>query len=163
MTARLQIHGTCVALNGVGVLLRGPAGSGKSDMALRLIGEGAVLVADDLCEIRREGERLVIDLPAAVDPSFRGKIERRGEGILLRLYFGPVPLGLVADLRPVSAGEILPEDIEILGLKRQLIVLDPFLPGAAAKLRAKATEAPEQDLPVGPTAPIGKSCSDSTN
>jgi HPr kinase/phosphorylase len=141
MTAPLQVQGTCVALNGIGVLLRGPAGAGKSDLALRLIEEGAVLVADDLCEIRREGERLVIDLPAAVDPQFRGKIERRGEGILVRPYFGPAPLGLVADLRPVSAVEMLAEPIEFLGLRRPLIVLDPFLPGAVATLRAKATQA----------------------
>ena len=161
MTASLQIHGTCVALNGIGVLLRGPAGSGKSDLALRLIEDGAVLVADDLCEIRREAERLMIDLPAAVDPRFRGKIERRGEGILLRPYFGPATLGLVADLRVVSAGEILPETVEFLGLKRRLISLEPFLPGAIAKLRSKATRVPEQDLPIRPTDLIGKSCSDS--
>jgi hypothetical protein len=141
MTARLQIHGTCVALNGVGVLLRGPAGAGKSDLALRLIEAGGVLVADDLCEIRREGERLLIDLPAAVDPNFRGKIERRGEGILIRPYFGPAPLGLVADLRPSSAAEEPPETLEILGLSRPLIVLDPFQPSTEAKLRSKVVQA----------------------
>ena len=138
---RLQVQGTCVALDGIGVLLRGPSGAGKSHLALRLIEAGGVLVADDLCEIRREGERLVIDLPAVVDPNFRGKIERRGEGILSHPYFGPAPLGLVVDLRPSSAAEELPETIEFLGLSRPLVVLDPFQPSTEAKLRSKVVQA----------------------
>ena len=43
-----DIHGTCVAVEGAGVLLCGPSGSGKSDLALRLIDGGALLVAADL-------------------------------------------------------------------------------------------------------------------
>ena len=50
---RIRIQATCVALQGVGILLRGPSGAGKSDLALRLIDAGASLVADDLCELRR--------------------------------------------------------------------------------------------------------------
>ena len=38
----IRVHGTSVALDGDGILLRGPSGSGKSDLALRLIDEGAV-------------------------------------------------------------------------------------------------------------------------
>src|SRR3546814_10156556 len=45
--AMQTVHATTVALDGTGVLLRGPAGSGKSDLALRLIDQGARLVADD--------------------------------------------------------------------------------------------------------------------
>ncbi|MEE9317578.1 MAG: hypothetical protein V3U48_04730, partial [Rhodospirillales bacterium] len=40
-----QIHATCVEMDGKGVLLMGPPGSGKSDLALRLIDGGARLVA----------------------------------------------------------------------------------------------------------------------
>src|SRR5579872_1111225 len=93
---RLQVHGTAVAIEGQGVLLRGPAGSGKSSLALRLMADGAVLVADDLVEIRRHGQKLTIDLPAAVDNRFRGAIERRGCGVENHPYFGPAPLALVA-------------------------------------------------------------------
>ena len=46
-----QIHGACVEISGVGVLLRGPSGSGKSDLALRLIDGGASLVADDRVDL----------------------------------------------------------------------------------------------------------------
>ncbi len=46
-----QVHGTCVEVEGTAVLLRGPPGSGKSDLALRLIESGARLVADDRADI----------------------------------------------------------------------------------------------------------------
>ena len=139
--AKIQVHGTCVALEGVGILLRGPAGAGKSDLAVRLIDGGAVLVADDLCQIRREGEQLLIDLPDQVGPVFRGRIAIHGLGIATLGYFGPAPLGLVADLRPGSAVQD-PEArgcIDFLGLARPLIVLDPFQLSAVARLRLMAT------------------------
>ena len=41
------VHGSAVAVDGGGVLLRGASGSGKSDLALRLIDAGAMLIADD--------------------------------------------------------------------------------------------------------------------
>ena len=138
--ARLQLHGTAVAIKGQGVLLRGPSGAGKSDLAWRLIEAGAVLIADDLCEVRRQDDRLVIDLPAAVDSRFRGSIERRGLGIKTVPWFGAAPLVLVADLaagrkdKPAGARETL----ELLGLAVPLTVLDPFQPAAAAALSQMA-------------------------
>ena len=42
-----RVRGTCVAIDGSGVLLRGRSGAGKSDLALRLLSTGARLVADD--------------------------------------------------------------------------------------------------------------------
>jgi len=140
--ARLQVQGTCVALDGLGVLLRGPSGSGKSDLALRLIDAGGALVADDLCEIRRDGGRLLADLPAGVDASFRGRIEARGLGLLSVHHAGPVPLVLVVDLRPGGPAERLPEPAEVryLGLVLPLVVLDPFQASAAARLRLVARQ-----------------------
>ena len=43
----MRIHGSCVARAGAAVLVLGPPGSGKSDLVLRLIGRGWMLVADD--------------------------------------------------------------------------------------------------------------------
>jgi HPr kinase/phosphorylase len=134
---RLQLQGTAVAIDGRGVLLRGPSGAGKSSLALKLIEEGAVLIADDLCELRRSGKNLLIDLPAAVDPGFRGAIERRGRGIDRHPYFGPAPLVLVVDLQ-AKAGHSTRKNVEFLGLARPLAVLDPFQPGAVATLRKMA-------------------------
>ena len=46
-----QIHATAVELHGDAILLRGEPGSGKSDLALRLIHEGAKLISDDRVEL----------------------------------------------------------------------------------------------------------------
>jgi HPr kinase/phosphorylase len=141
---RLQIHGTCVSIEGVGVLIRGPSGAGKSDLALRLIDAGASLVTDDLCEIRRDGERLIADLPQSVDASFRGRIELRGIGFVSLPHAGPATLGLVADLQPGLTPERLPAPATAgyLGLELPLVVLDPFQVSAAAKLRLVALAGP---------------------
>ena len=74
----VQVHGTCVAIDGCAVLLRGPSGSGKSDLALRLIDGGARLVADDRAEISLRQRRLVVNAP----PEIAGLIEVRGLGVL---------------------------------------------------------------------------------
>ena len=47
----VNIHASCVAVRGEGVLILGASGQGKSDLALRLIDRGATLVADDRCDI----------------------------------------------------------------------------------------------------------------
>ena len=51
MTSPLNIHASCVAINGRGILLLGKSGAGKSELALRLMDEGARLVADDRTDL----------------------------------------------------------------------------------------------------------------
>jgi serine kinase of HPr protein (carbohydrate metabolism regulator) len=88
------IHATCVAIGGDGVLLLGPSGSGKSDLALRLIDRGAVLVADDRCIIERRDDDLLCRAPAGI----AGKLEVRGIGIVARPRYGPAPVRLAVQL-----------------------------------------------------------------
>ncbi len=57
VSAVLLVHATAIAIEGEAVLLRGPSGAGKSDLGLRLIDDGARLVADDQTLLRRSGER----------------------------------------------------------------------------------------------------------
>ena len=133
-----QIHATCVDIRGAGVLLRGPSGSGKSDLALRLIDSGARLVADDRTELALQGggdeQRVVASAPKEI----AGKIEARGLGILAVDALGETPVALVVDM--VDAGEVErvpePASLEILGLQIPLVRLDPFEVSAPAKLRA---------------------------
>jgi hypothetical protein len=141
MPDRLQLHATCVSLSGAGVLLRGAPGSGKSDLALRLIEAGGTLVADDLCEIQRQGDRLLADLPAAVDACFRGRIELRGLGFLTLAYAGATPLVLVADLQPGSKAAQAAE-APFFGIVVPAVVLDPFQASAVAKLHLLAKVGP---------------------
>ena len=72
----MMVHATCVAIGDRAVLLCGPSGSGKSDLALRLIDGGAQLVADDQVVLRAEGGRIVARAPEAL----AGRMEVRGIG-----------------------------------------------------------------------------------
>lgn len=74
-----NIHATAVALDADrGVLITGPSGSGKSELALRLMAFGARLVADDRVDLRVADGHLIASCPAPLV----GMIEMRGIGIL---------------------------------------------------------------------------------
>lgn len=85
------VHATAVSVKGQGVLLVGPPGSGKSDLALRLIDRGATLVADDRVHLDSAG---CLHPP----PALAGLIEVRGVGILSMPHVAAVPARLVVDL-----------------------------------------------------------------
>jgi len=147
MPNTLLAHATTVAIGGRGVLLRGPSGSGKSDLALRLIDAGARLVADDQSELWRDGEAVLARAPATI----AGLIEVRGLGIV-RLDSLPVArLALVVDLVAPDAIERLPEQRSeaILGVSIPLVALAPFEATAPAKLRlAHAAAAGDGTFPA---------------
>jgi len=125
------VHGTCVAIGGRGVLIEGQSGSGKSDLALRLIDRGAMLVSDDYTVLVRDGKGLVARAPANI----AGKIEVRGVGIVEMAQAGDTPLGLV--VRLVDAPERLPVDDavrRIAGVKLPEIALNALEPSAPIKV-----------------------------
>ena len=73
------IHGVLVDVYGIGVLLIGKSGVGKSETALELVKKGHRLVADDCVEIRQESENLLIGSPP---PLLEHLLEIRGIGII---------------------------------------------------------------------------------
>jgi HPr kinase/phosphorylase len=128
-----RLHASCVELQGIGVVLLGASGSGKSDLALRLIDGGAQLVADDQLTVERRGGRL-FGRPA---PALAGLLEVRGFGIV-RLPWQPESrLRLVVELQPESALPRLPapDAYELVGVPLPHLRLDPRAPSAAAKVR----------------------------
>jgi HPr kinase/phosphorylase len=149
MPDHLFIQATCVVVDGLGVLLRGPSGSGKSDLALRLIDGGARLVADDGVELRRQGERLFARLPPDAPDSVRGRIELRGLGILPAPSVAEAPIDLVIDLVAVDVLERLPEPltIELLGVALPLLRLSAGEASAAAKVRLAVRAGPRSIIP----------------
>jgi HPr kinase/phosphorylase len=97
----MRIHGSCVARAGAAVLVLGPPGSGKSDLVLRLIGRGWMLVADD--------QVLVDGRAVAPPPSLRGLLEVRGLGIFEGLPVAEgAALALAVDLVPPEGVTRLP-------------------------------------------------------
>ncbi len=132
---RTLLHASCVALDGLGVVLAGPSGVGKSDLALRLIDGGAELVSDDQTELR------VLDgtVLASSPPSLAGLIEVRHAGILRLPSRGEVPVALYVDLVPLEAEiERLPERTFafLLGQPVRSLCLRGLVASAPAVIRA---------------------------
>jgi HPr kinase/phosphorylase len=147
---RIVVDGVGVALGAVGLLLRGPSGSGRSDLALRLIDEGARLIADEQVEIARNGPHLTIGALPALAPRLKGRIEARGLGLVPVPYtYSAMPLGWVVDLVAADALERMPgaKTVDYLGIKVPLLELYPFHASATAKLRLAARCGP--DLVMG--------------
>lgn len=128
-----QIHATCIDMDGTGVLLRGRPGSGKSDLALRLIEAGARLVADDRVDLELRDGRVVASAPAEIV----GLFEVRGLGVLPMEHLAESTLGAIVDLVAPEAVERIPGQAteDILGISFPLFRLAPFEASAAAKVR----------------------------
>ena len=125
------LHASTVALDGRAVLISGPSGSGKSDLALRLLDRGFILVSDDQTILRRDGDRLLASAPETI----RGKLEIRGVGIVEMETVGDVPVALFVEL--TSDIERIPDDSRerlILDVKVPLISVDALTASAPSKV-----------------------------
>lgn len=112
-----------------GVLIEGPAGSGKSGLALRALSQGFRLVADDRVALWISGGRLYGRAPDALG----GLIEMRGLDVMAE---SALPLAEVVLVARAGTPERIPEPAfaDILGLKVPVLVLDPRKSSAPAKL-----------------------------
>jgi HPr kinase/phosphorylase len=127
---RAVMHATAVAVAGAGLLICGKSGSGKSDLALRLIDRGAILISDDQVDIRRDRQVLLLSPPA----SLAGKLEVRSLGILERQHVSGIELKLVLDLK--QHPDRFPMDRQmmfLLGIKVPSCTLDAMEISAAIK------------------------------
>ena len=134
MNVRLSsetLHASTVALDGRAVLIMGISGSGKSDLALRLLDRGFTLVSDDQTIVKKLGTKLIASAPTNI----HGKLEIRGVGIVEMEASDNVPIALAVEL--TSDVTRLPDDSRerpILGIGVPLISVDAMTASAASKV-----------------------------
>ncbi len=127
------LYASCVALDGIAVLLRGPSGAGKSDLALRLLALGGQLVADDQTMLTPQAGQLIASAP----PRLLGLLEIRGLGPVPVPPAPPTPLALVVDLVPLAEVPRLPEPAyeHWFGIAVPRLAAEAFSAAAPLKLR----------------------------
>ena len=161
-----NLHASCISINGKAVLILGKSGSGKSDLALRLIDSGATLVADDRViltspsplegEGRGGGTFLTLssekesaphpnpppqggrELFASPAPRLECLLEVRGIGIMRLPYVSQMPVALAIQLVAADAVERMPEPqfFDCLDVQVPLLSLHAFHSSTPAKIRA---------------------------
>ena len=113
----MQLHASCCARSGQGLLITGPPGSGKSSLALRLLRLGFTLVADD---------RVLVDgLTGWAPTALAGILEVRGVGLLRLPYLRRARLALVLTL---GDEERLPGRAVHAATGLPLVSLRPYCP-----------------------------------
>ena len=139
------VHATAVMIEEKGVLLRGPSGSGKSDLALRLINDGAILIADDRTALTLRDGAVVAQCPASI----AGQLEVRGIGIVDLPYIEEAVLSMIVNLVSSDQVDRLPaQRMEaLLGCRILSITLAPFEASAPAKIKM-AIRLPAEGYPL---------------
>ncbi|MDD3113380.1 MAG: HPr(Ser) kinase/phosphatase [Candidatus Izemoplasmatales bacterium] len=152
LAERITLHGVLMDINGVGVLITGESGVGKSEVALELVRRGYMLVADDLVEIyQREKGILIGEAPELL----KKYLEIRGIGIVNVIYLFGVKayrenkkISLYVRLRPTTPNQ----KFDRLGLTQETETLFDTeipavtLPISAARNAATLVEAAAYDI-----------------
>jgi serine kinase of HPr protein (carbohydrate metabolism regulator) len=124
-------HASCVAITGAGIMISGPSNSGKSDLALRLIDRGAILICDDYVDLWRHDSQIMMEAPARI----AGKMEVRSLGIFDCEHVSNIPLMLQVQLK--SQIERFPMDSQtetIMTINVPTIAINPIEASAPIKV-----------------------------
>lgn len=132
-----RIHSTSVVIDDNGVLILGDSGSGKSDLALRLIDNGATLISDDISICRKNSNNIYLYCP----PEIKGLLEVREIGIITVPFVERIKLRLVVNLKS-NNNERFPKEssFRILGIKIPIINIEGKNSSAVAKIKVKLNE-----------------------
>ena len=147
------VHATAIAFGDKAALLRGPSGSGKSDLALRclmqpptaLFKDQVTLIADDRVALEKKGG----DLFASPPPQIAGLIEVRGLGLYRLPYSQNVRVTKIFDLVDQGQIERLPQttaQTQLLGISLPVIRIWAFEASATHKLMLAFSDMPRPEV-----------------
>lgn len=130
----IKMHASVISMKGQAVLLRGPSGFGKSDLALRMMDQGADLVSDDYVELDVKKGQIIARPPKAI----QGLMEVRGLGLIKVQYLEEAVVTLacnlvgsnIVDRVPVSASRLILDGVAI-----PLFSLDGLAASGPAKIK----------------------------
>ncbi|MFC4291903.1 HPr kinase/phosphorylase [Sphingorhabdus arenilitoris] len=137
-------HASAVAIGDWGVIITGPTGSGKSDLALRLIDRGAILIGDDYIYLNAAHGGPVITVP----DNIAGKLEIRGIGIIEMPHKSRVVAKLL--VRLTGEGERFPGSLPITdfaGCSLPTLSIDAFHYSSPIKIEYALKSLVDRDLP----------------
>jgi serine kinase of HPr protein (carbohydrate metabolism regulator) len=143
MTEPATVHASAVLLGEHGVLIRGPAGSGKSSLLLGLLTDPQAstrLIADDRVILTPANGRLI----AVVPPALAGLLEIRGQGIVRRPFVSPARLHFVVDVVPLGDCDRMPmpqaDTISVASIELPLLRLPIGIADGPVRVRAAVAE-----------------------
>jgi len=132
-----RLHATSVAIEDNGVAIFGDTGSGKSDLALRLIDSGATLISDDITVF----SKLEKNINLFGVENTKGLLEVRGIGIITVPYIEGIRLKLVVRLSDKETERIPKKNqISLLGLKFPKLEINGKNSSSVAKVKVKLNE-----------------------
>lgn len=132
-----RLHATSVAIEDNGVAIFGDPGSGKSDLALRLIDSGATLISDDITVF----SKLEKNISLFGIENTKGLLEVREVGIITVPYVEGIKLKLVVRLTDKVIERIPKKNqINLLGLKFPKLEINGKNPSSVAKVKVKLNE-----------------------
>ena len=140
MTSK-RLHSTSVVLDDNGVLIIGDSGLGKSDLALRLIDEGATLISDDITICKKKIDGIFLSSPIET----KGLLEVREVGIITVPFVDRIRLKMVVKLTEKNLNRMPKKNItKVLGVRFPLLVINGKSSSAVVKVKVKLNEIREK-------------------
>ncbi|MAH78739.1 MAG: aldolase [Rickettsiales bacterium] len=132
-----KLHASSISLEDNGVLIIGPSGSGKSDLALRMIDSGATLISDDITTCRKINGSISLFSSEKIF----GLIEVRGIGIIKVPYVENIKLKMIVKLTNQMIDRMPQEKKKkVMGISFPIIEIQPKEVSATAKIKLKLFE-----------------------
>jgi len=132
-----RVHSTSVVIEDAGVMIIGKSGSGKSDLALRLIDSGATLISDDITICETIGKSIFLFSPNET----KGLLEVREIGIMTVPYIENIKLTLLVELDEEESCRFPKKNFtKLMNIKIQKIKIQGKNSSSVAKIKLKINE-----------------------